>query len=259
MPPSPTHGAASCCVIFNSKGHWRYDCKQMTPSVSQLHPDLQRLREQTRHRLYLHLHPALCRHISAFLLVFSFCLCLTERRKRNTKNESALCCIIMKSEPAGRRGAVFPPEIIKIRISHNLHSHLDFGLGYSNWTDGLLHDKWSWCLMNTKCQYRNTKTPRSETCFSLFLWSSGGRCSQSNLELWMCSRPELWPQLSGRSTSCHQILLRETFSRKMTQNGCLTWSCSVSPYSSSMGGVGGLHLCPGVCFLEMFLWQQVFV
>lgn len=41
MPPSKTHGAAACCVIFNSQGHWRYDCKQMAPSVTQLQPNLQ--------------------------------------------------------------------------------------------------------------------------------------------------------------------------------------------------------------------------
>lgn len=42
-----THGAASCCVIFTSKGHWRNDCKQMAPSVSQLQPEL--LQEETLH------------------------------------------------------------------------------------------------------------------------------------------------------------------------------------------------------------------
>lgn len=47
MPPSKTHGAASCCVIFCCKGHWRYDCKQMAPSAPNLQPSLRGRQEET--------------------------------------------------------------------------------------------------------------------------------------------------------------------------------------------------------------------
>lgn len=63
-PHSQTHGAASCCVIFSSEGHWRNDCRQMLPSVSELQPNLQRAG-------------------SAFIHTFSCCTstsCLTDSR-----------------------------------------------------------------------------------------------------------------------------------------------------------------------------------